>query len=99
MDKPSKDGASKDYWYSGIGNVDVHYSSGPANHFFYLLSEGSGAKTINGVTYDSPDLRRPAGHRHRPRQGRADLVPGAHHDIHLDDQLRGRPHRHPRGRR
>ncbi|GGQ48593.1 M4 family metallopeptidase [Streptomyces mutabilis] len=53
MDKPSKDGASKDYWYSGIGNVDVHYSSGPANHFFYLLSEGSGTKTINGVTYDS----------------------------------------------
>ncbi|MFH8243109.1 M4 family metallopeptidase [Streptomyces sp. G6] len=54
MDEPSKDGASKDYWYSGIGNVDVHYSSGPANHFFYLLSEGSGTKTINGVTYDSP---------------------------------------------
>ncbi|MFH9417271.1 M4 family metallopeptidase [Streptomyces rochei] len=54
MDKPSKDGASKDYWYTGIGNVDVHYSSGPANHFFYLLSEGSGTKTINGVTYDSP---------------------------------------------
>ncbi|MFH8843047.1 M4 family metallopeptidase, partial [Streptomyces sp. NPDC017868] len=54
MDKPSKDGASKDAWYSGIGNVDVHYSSGPANHFFYLLSEGSGAKTINGVSYDSP---------------------------------------------
>ncbi|MGW1104361.1 M4 family metallopeptidase [Streptomyces sp. NPDC002540] len=54
MDKPSKDGASKDAWYSGIGNVDVHYSSGPANHFFYLLSEGSGAKTINGVNYDSP---------------------------------------------
>ncbi|MFB8214391.1 MULTISPECIES: M4 family metallopeptidase [Streptomyces] len=54
MDKPSKDGASKDYWYSGIGNVDVHYSSGPANHWFYLLSEGSGAKTVNGVTYDSP---------------------------------------------
>ncbi|MEU1432745.1 M4 family metallopeptidase [Streptomyces sp. NPDC005786] len=54
QDKPSKDGASKDAWYSGIGNVDVHYSSGPANHFFYLLSEGSGAKTINGVSYDSP---------------------------------------------
>lgn len=54
MDKPSKDGASKDSWYSGIGNIDVHYSSGPANHFFYLLSEGSGTKTINGVTYDSP---------------------------------------------
>jgi Zn-dependent metalloprotease len=54
MDKPSKDGASKDNWYSGIGSIDVHYSSGPANHFFYLLSEGSGAKTINGVNYDSP---------------------------------------------
>ncbi|MFJ9157131.1 M4 family metallopeptidase [Streptomyces griseoviridis] len=53
MDKPSKDGASKDSWYSGIGSVDVHYSSGPANHFFYLLSEGSGAKTINGVSYNS----------------------------------------------
>ncbi|WP_327369940.1 M4 family metallopeptidase [Streptomyces sp. NBC_01217] len=54
QDKPSKDGASKDAWYSGIGNIDVHYSSGPANHFFYLLSEGSGAKVIDGVSYDSP---------------------------------------------
>ncbi|MGK5501451.1 M4 family metallopeptidase, partial [Streptomyces sp. URMC 125] len=54
MDKPSRDGSSKDYWYSGIGGVDVHHSSGPANHFFYLLSEGSGAKTVNGVDYDSP---------------------------------------------
>ncbi|MFH9676793.1 M4 family metallopeptidase [Streptomyces sp. NPDC017405] len=54
MDKPSKDGASKDNWYSGIGGVDVHYSSGPANHFFYLLSEGSGAKVVNGVSYNSP---------------------------------------------
>ncbi|HUQ59886.1 M4 family metallopeptidase [Lentzea sp.] len=54
MDKPSKDGKSLDYWSSTAGNVDVHYSSGIANHFFYLLSEGSGAKTINGVAYDSP---------------------------------------------
>ncbi|MET7868392.1 M4 family metallopeptidase [Streptomyces cyaneofuscatus] len=54
MDKPSKDGSSKDAWYSGIGGIDVHYSSGPANHWYYLLSEGSGAKTINGVSYDSP---------------------------------------------
>ncbi|MFJ2260679.1 M4 family metallopeptidase [Streptomyces sp. NPDC087844] len=53
MDKPSKDGASKDSWSSSLGSVDVHYSSGPANHFFYLLSEGSGAKTINGVSYNS----------------------------------------------
>ncbi|MFE7559512.1 M4 family metallopeptidase [Kitasatospora sp. NPDC057500] len=54
LDKPSKDGSSKDSWYSGIGGIDVHYSSGVANHFFYLLAEGSGAKTINGVAYNSP---------------------------------------------
>ncbi|MFJ8605088.1 M4 family metallopeptidase [Streptomyces shenzhenensis] len=54
MDKPSKDGASADYWSSSVGSKDVHYSSGVANHFFYLLSEGSGAKTINGVSYNSP---------------------------------------------
>ncbi|MET7740532.1 M4 family metallopeptidase [Streptomyces sp. NPDC005385] len=54
MDKPSKDGGSKDSWSSTVGNLDVHYSSGVANHFFYLLSEGSGAKTINGVSYNSP---------------------------------------------
>ncbi|MEU3861471.1 M4 family metallopeptidase [Streptomyces sp. NPDC028722] len=54
MDKPSKDGGSADNWSSGVGNLDVHYSSGVANHFFYLLSEGSGAKTINGVSYNSP---------------------------------------------
>ncbi|MFG3019716.1 M4 family metallopeptidase [Streptomyces sp. NPDC048254] len=54
MDEPDKDGGSADSWYSGVGNLDVHYSSGPANHMFYLLSEGSGTKTINGVTYNSP---------------------------------------------
>ncbi|KPI05185.1 Thermolysin [Actinobacteria bacterium OK074] len=54
MDEPDKDGGSADSWYSGVGNLDVHYSSGPANHMFYLLSEGSGSKTINGVTYNSP---------------------------------------------
>jgi len=54
MDKPSKDGGSADYWSSSVGNKDVHYSSGVANHFFYLLSEGSGSKTINGVSYNSP---------------------------------------------
>jgi Zn-dependent metalloprotease len=54
MDKPSKDGSSRDYWSSTLGNNDVHYSSGPANHWFYLASEGSGAKVVNGVSYDSP---------------------------------------------
>ncbi|MBW8800488.1 MAG: M4 family metallopeptidase [Streptomyces sp.] len=54
MDQPSKDGSSADYWSSSVGNLDVHYSSGVANHFAYLLAEGSGAKTINGVSYNSP---------------------------------------------
>ncbi|MDN3053819.1 M4 family metallopeptidase [Streptomyces sp. SRF1] len=54
MDKPSKDGQSADEWSDSVGDLDVHYSSGVANHFFYLLSEGSGAKEINGVKYDSP---------------------------------------------
>ncbi|MFE9102629.1 M4 family metallopeptidase [Actinomadura geliboluensis] len=54
MDRPSKDGSSLDNWSPNAGNVDVHYSSGIANHFFYLLSEGSGSKVINGVQYNSP---------------------------------------------
>ncbi|MGI5511258.1 M4 family metallopeptidase [Streptomyces sp. CA-106131] len=54
MDKPSKDGNSADCWSSSVGNLDVHYSSGVANHFAYLLAEDSGAKTLNGVSYDSP---------------------------------------------
>ncbi|KAB1146288.1 M4 family metallopeptidase [Streptomyces luteolifulvus] len=54
MDKPSKDGDSADCWSSSVGNLDVHYSSGVANHFAYLLAEGSGAKTVGGVSYNSP---------------------------------------------
>ncbi|GAA2917305.1 hypothetical protein GCM10020221_11810 [Streptomyces thioluteus] len=54
MDKPSKDGRSADYWRPNVGDLDVHFSSGVANHFFYLLAEGNGKKTINGVTYNSP---------------------------------------------
>jgi Zn-dependent metalloprotease len=41
MYRPSLDGSSPDCWYNGIGSLDVHYSSGIANHFFYLLAEGS----------------------------------------------------------
>jgi len=54
MDQPSSDGSSYDCWDSGVGNADVHYSSGVGNHFFYLLAEGSGAKTINGTAHNSP---------------------------------------------
>lgn len=54
MDNPASDGSSLNCWSATAGNVDVHYSSGIGNHFFYLLSEGSGAKTLNGVSYNSP---------------------------------------------
>jgi Zn-dependent metalloprotease len=41
MYKPSRDGASPDFYNSRIGRLDVHYSSGVANHFFFLLAHGS----------------------------------------------------------
>ncbi|WP_405698008.1 M4 family metallopeptidase [Streptomyces coelicoflavus] len=54
MDRPSRDGSSADCWSTAVGDLDVHYSSGVANHFAYLLAEGSGARTVGGVAYDSP---------------------------------------------
>ncbi|MEO6227992.1 MAG: M4 family metallopeptidase [Thermomonas sp.] len=54
MYNPMLDGASPNCWYSGIGDLDVHYSSGVANHFFYLLAEGSAKKTFSGVDHTSP---------------------------------------------
>ncbi|MEE1786032.1 M4 family metallopeptidase [Streptomyces sp. SP17BM10] len=54
FDKPSLDGKSADCWSATVGKLNVHYSSGVGNHWFYLASEGSGSKTINGVTYNSP---------------------------------------------
>ena len=54
MDKPSSDGSSQDCWTTGTKNLDVHYSSGVGNHFFYLLAEGSGANSFGGVAHDSP---------------------------------------------
>ncbi len=54
MDKPSKDGKSVDCWSTATKDLDVHYSSGVGNHFAYLLAEGSGARTVNGVAYNSP---------------------------------------------
>ena len=41
MIRPSIDGASSDCWFSGVGSLDVHYSSGVANHFYFLLAEGT----------------------------------------------------------
>ncbi len=44
MINPSSDGGSADCWYSTVKNLDVHYSSGVANHFYFLLAQG----TTNG---------------------------------------------------
>ncbi|MEU6619780.1 M4 family metallopeptidase [Streptomyces litmocidini] len=52
MDNPSADGNSLSCWTSGAGSVDVHYSSGIGNHFFYLAAEGTGAKTIGGRSHN-----------------------------------------------
>ncbi|MBS0231291.1 MAG: M4 family metallopeptidase [Proteobacteria bacterium] len=41
MFKPSLDGTSPDCYESGLGDLNVHYSSGVANHFYYLLAEGA----------------------------------------------------------
>ncbi|HRI48733.1 MAG TPA: M4 family metallopeptidase [Pseudomonadota bacterium] len=57
MDKPSKDGKSPDAWKSGVGNMDVHYSSGPMNRAFYFLSQGASSTS----TSDSYSSYLPAG--------------------------------------
>jgi Zn-dependent metalloprotease len=42
MYNPALDGASQSCWSSTTNSVDVHYSSGVANHFFFDLAEGTG---------------------------------------------------------
>jgi Zn-dependent metalloprotease len=54
MDDPKRDGNSASCWTSSVGGKDVHYSSGVANHFFFNLSVGTGARSVNGVSYNSP---------------------------------------------
>ena len=54
MDNPHADGISINCWSPHTGLADTHFSSGVGNHFFYMLAEGSGAKTINGVSYNAP---------------------------------------------
>ncbi|MCW2710904.1 MAG: griselysin, Metallo peptidase family [Marmoricola sp.] len=53
MDDPSSDGISLNCWSPTASTLDPHYSSGIGNHFFYLLAEGSGARTIGGVPHSS----------------------------------------------
>ena len=92
--QPDPDGSRRTAGARTRKNLDVHYSSGVGNHFFYLLAEGSGAKTINGVAHNSPDLQRLDDHRHRPRRRAEDLVPRADglHDV--GHELRAGPDGH-----
>jgi Zn-dependent metalloprotease len=47
MYKPSLDGSSPNAWSSTVGNLDVHYSSGPANRMFFFLSQGASSSTTS----------------------------------------------------
>jgi len=53
MYRPYADGGRSYDCYPAatFSGVDPHYSSGPANHFFYLLAEGTGSKTFGGVVH------------------------------------------------
>jgi len=45
MYNPTLDGGSLGCWSSSATSVDVHYSSGIGNHFFFDLAEGTGSTT------------------------------------------------------
>jgi Zn-dependent metalloprotease len=47
MYKPSLDGTSPNAWSSTLGNLNVHYSSGPNNRMFYFLSQGSNSSSTS----------------------------------------------------
>ncbi len=48
MWNPIKDGSSPNCYSKSLGRLNVHYSSGVANRFFYLLSEGSTSTRYTG---------------------------------------------------
>ena len=54
MYNPIKDTRSPNCWSTSTASLDPHYSSGVGNHFFYLLAEGSGAKSFGGMDHTSP---------------------------------------------
>jgi Zn-dependent metalloprotease len=51
MFNPFADKRSPNCYTSSLGSLDVHYSSGVANFFFYLLAEGTAARTYSGVNH------------------------------------------------
>ena len=84
MDKPSMDGGSQDCWTQAAPSRSTCTTPrASANHFFYLLAEGSGAKTINGVAYNSPTCNGSTVTGIGRDAGQRDLVPRADglHDL------------------
>ena len=74
MYDPNLDGgASYDcYPAGGLGGVDPHYSSGPANHFFFLLAEGTnGAGMPASKTCAAGDTKNATGNGSLTGIGRA----------------------------
>jgi Zn-dependent metalloprotease len=53
MYRPDLDGSSLNYWYSGMGSADVHFTSGPNNRMFYFLAKGA---TTTGDTSTSVNV-------------------------------------------
>src|SRR5262249_20836158 len=60
MYHPSIDGRSSDCWYSGVGSLDVHFSSGVANHFYYMLAQGTNGNP-SSPTCNAGDTRQATG--------------------------------------
>ena len=54
MDNPIADGQSPNCYTAGTKNLDVHYSSGVGNHFFFDTSEGLFAVLSEDVCDASP---------------------------------------------
>jgi Zn-dependent metalloprotease len=52
MDNPHADGASFNCWQPLLGRNDVHYTSGVANHFYYMLAQGTGPRTFGGLPHN-----------------------------------------------
>ena len=94
MDKPSKDGASADYWYAGVGNLDVALLLRRRQPLLLPAVRGqrregrSTASSYNSPTSDGSTVTGIG--RDKAEQ---DLVPGADHVHDLHDQLRGAPAR------
>jgi Zn-dependent metalloprotease len=85
---PERDDPSNGITLANFKAMDVHYSSGVANHFFYLLAEGAGgAGRLRRGHAGQPRPERPGLQRqhrpgrHRPRRRTEDLVPRA--DVYM----------------